>query len=229
VGDSDRIRKRPEKRSRQGSSRFEPRNAAAAASRQDARRNYLRISVPDAGPAHRHAAQTCRPYVALLCRERLAPNLSYDRNWGNATLLPDGEVLFTGGSAVDNQLTNVAYKAEIIIRFRELGRSAHAPPRVPKSPRLYHSAALLLPDGSVLTGGGGAPGPINELNAEIYYPAYLYDSSGNPAPRPTIVNAPGRLILGQNFWMTVATTIRLALSTSFEWGSTPIRSIRSSG
>jgi Domain of unknown function (DUF1929) len=133
------------------------------------------------------------------------PNLSYDRNWGNATLLPDGQVLVTGGSAVDNQLTNVAYQAEIYNPVSGTWTLGRCPAACAKVPRLYHSAALLLPDGSVLTGGGGAPGPINELNAEIYYPAYLYDSSGNPAPRPTIVNAPGRLILGQNFWMTVAT------------------------
>jgi hypothetical protein len=60
------------------------------------------------------------------------------------------------------------------------------------------------PDGSVLTGGGGAPGPVNELNAEIYYPAYLYlKGSGNPAPRPQIVYAPRQLKLGQNFSVTV--------------------------
>ena len=68
--------------------------------------------------------------------------------------------------------------------------------------------SLLLPDGSVLTAGGGAPGPVNELNAEIYYPSYLYlqDGSGNPAPRPTIVSAPSTstaLTLGQNFLVTV--------------------------
>ena len=49
--------------------------------------------------------------------------------------------------------------------------------------RLYHSTSLLLPDGSVLTAGGGAPGPVTNLNAEIYYPPYLFkkDGSGQPA------------------------------------------------
>jgi hypothetical protein len=57
----------------------------------------------------------------------------------------------------------------------------------------------------VLTGGGGAPGPVNELNAEIYYPPYLYlqDGSGNPAPRPTIVSSPSTINLNQNFLLTV--------------------------
>ena len=129
-------------------------------------------------------------------------NLNYDRNWGNATLLPDGEVLVTGGSGVDNQLTNVAYQAEIFNPVYSGNLDARRSPAACATiPRLYHSSALLLPDGSVLTGGGGAPGPINELNAEIYYPPYLYlkDGSGNPAPRPTIVSAPSTAIFGPEF------------------------------
>ena len=141
-------------------------------------------------------------------------NLSYDRNWGNATLLPDGKVVVTGGSGVDNQLTNVAYPAEILnmASIPPTWTLGVCPAACAKIPRLYHSATLLLPDGSVLTGGGGAPGPINELNAEIYYPSYLYlkDGSGNPAPRPTIVAAPGRLFLGQNFSLTVGSTDQIA-------------------
>ncbi len=136
-------------------------------------------------------------------------NLSYDRIWGNATLLPDGEITVTGGSGVSNELINVAYPAEIFNPAAGtwmLGASASIP-------RLYHSATLLLPDGSVLTGGGGSPGPINELNAEIYYPAYLYlnDGSGNPAPRPTIIAAPSTLTLGQNFSMTVGSNDQISI------------------
>jgi len=127
---------------------------------------------------------------------------TYDRIWGNATLLANGQILYSGGSGAENQLTNVAYQAELynpVTGTWTLDATAAIP-------RLYHSATLLLPDGSVLTGGGGAPGPINELNAEIYFPPYLYlpDGSGNPAPRPQIISAPSTALqLGQNFLMTV--------------------------
>jgi hypothetical protein len=138
------------------------------------------------------------------------PNLNYDRIWGNTTLLPDGEILVTGGSGVENQLTNVAYQAEIFNPYSgpsgtwRLVASASIP-------RLYHSSTLLLPDGSVLTGGGGAPGPVNELNVEIYYPPYLFlhDGSGNAAPRPQIVSAPGQLKLGQIFSVTVGSNDKI--------------------
>ncbi|MGQ0444271.1 MAG: galactose oxidase-like domain-containing protein [Beijerinckiaceae bacterium] len=133
-----------------------------------------------------------------------AATLNYDRKWGHATVLPDGQVLFSGGSGVGNELTDVAYQVELYnpaTGTATLDASAVVP-------RLYHSTALLLPDGSVLTAGGGAPGPINELNAELYYPPYLYlkDGSGNPAPRPQINSAPSvltPLILNQTFLLTV--------------------------
>jgi hypothetical protein len=33
----------------------------------------------------------------------------------------------------------------------------------------------------MLVGGGGEPGPQNNLNVEIYNPPYLYDASGQRA------------------------------------------------
>ena len=53
--------------------------------------------------------------------------------------------------------------------------------------RLYHSTSLLLPDATVLTMGGGVPGPETNLNAEIYYPSYLFARRRRRSPsRPTI-------------------------------------------
>jgi len=107
------------------------------------------------------------------------------REWANATLLADGQVFVNGGSGEDNTETRVSYDSYIwnpATGTWSLGGTA-------QNERLYHSTSLLLPDASVLTGGGGAPGPVNQLNAEIYYPPYLYDKDGNPAPRPALVSA----------------------------------------
>ncbi len=121
------------------------------------------------------------------------PPMQYARQWGNATVMPDGRVFVSGGSAVNNVDDHVAYTSEIYDPRNNtwtLGATA-------KQMRLYHSTSLLLPDATILTMGGGAPGPQRNLNAEIYYPPYLFDAQGRRAPRPTILSAPMTVRVGQ--------------------------------
>ncbi|RYZ57390.1 MAG: DUF1929 domain-containing protein [Proteobacteria bacterium] len=114
--------------------------------------------------------------------------MAFDRIWVSATVLPNGEVLMTGGSAYDNQLQDTALTAEMwnptTKTFRPLASTPIA--------RMYHSTSLLLPDATVLIGGGGAPGPLINLNAEIYSPPYLFDANGNAAARLTIGRSTSR-------------------------------------
>ncbi|MFL6575505.1 MAG: galactose oxidase-like domain-containing protein [Povalibacter sp.] len=131
-------------------------------------------------------------------------SLSSRRSWGNATVLPDGRVLVTGGSSSPNKLINVNNSAEIwnpATGTWTLGASG-------QRARLYHSVALLLPDGSVMVGGGGAApdAPVNNLHSEIYYPPYLYDAPGHFASRPSITSAPDTLLAGQPFTVGVNST-----------------------
>ncbi len=58
--------------------------------------------------------------------------------------------------------------------------------------RLYHSSAILLPDGRVMTAGSNPAPKINELRIEIYRPPYLFQG-----PRPTIQDAPAQVAYGQ--------------------------------
>ena len=51
-------------------------------------------------------------------------------------------------------------------------------------PRVYHSTALLLPDGRVIAASGENPDGREE-NAEIFSPPYLFQG-----PRPVIQSAP---------------------------------------
>jgi hypothetical protein len=138
------------------------------------------------------------------------------RYWASGSILADGQVLVTGGSQVANQLTGVAYHAQIwnpATGQWTAGASA-------TKPRLYHSISMLLPDATVLTGGGGAPGPVKNLNAEIYYPPYLYASNGTPAVRPVVTAAtPAVLNPGNTVHVTVGPTDIISRLTFVRTGS----------
>jgi len=132
--------------------------------------------------------------------------LTKDRQYGNATVLADGRVWVNGGSSTGNSLTGAALDSEL---WNPVTGNWLTTASATKS-RLYHSASLLLPDGTVLTAGGGAPGPVNQLNGEIYYPPYLFkkDGSGEFAARPKIIDAPSDMISwDQNFSVEATHTI----------------------
>jgi galactose oxidase len=76
-------------------------------------------------------------------------------------------------------------------------------------PRTYHSFALLLPDGRVLSGGGGLCGQCstNHTNAEILTPPYLLNADGSPALRPTILSAPTTASLGSSISVSTDKTV----------------------
>lgn len=127
------------------------------------------------------------------------------RHFANATVLANGEVLVSGGAEGNNTLVNVANRVEIYNPDTDQWRLDAAIQR----PRLYHSVALLLKDGRVLSGGGGVPGPINGNDIEIYTPDYLLDKNGQPAKRPSIIDGPrSALSLGQTFRITADKPIK---------------------
>ncbi|WP_307828070.1 LamG-like jellyroll fold domain-containing protein [Nocardioides sp. SYSU D00038] len=112
--------------------------------------------------------------------------MKHGRHWGTATILPDGDVMVTGGSRGNNNNDGYVTNAEIWDPDTEVWTEVKVPY---EHARLYHSTALLLPDGRVMIGGGGAPGPRNYTDVEYYSPAYLFDGD-QPATRPVITQAP---------------------------------------
>ncbi len=135
------------------------------------------------------------PHPADRVWRTVAP-MQFDRRQLNATLLPDGKILVTGGVGGTgfNSETNPALAAEVWDPQTELWTTLSSA----QVPRGYHSTAILLPDGRVMTGGGGegagATGQHND--AEIFSPAYLFEG-----PRPTISTAPTLVDYGQSFFV----------------------------
>jgi len=133
-----------------------------------------------------------------------ATNMKVGRRQFNATVLPDGTVLVTGGTKGPgfNDLSQPVHLSELwdpaTGRWTDMVSESVN--------RCYHSIALLLPDGKVLSAGGGeyfGPGPDQCLtNAQLFSPPYLHKGGS----RPTIVSAPSEIKYGQDFAVTVGPT-----------------------
>jgi hypothetical protein len=143
--------------------------------------------------------------------------MKFPRRHLNATILADGRILATGGTSAPgfNDATGAVLPAEMWDPKTGIWTTMASL----NVPRLYHSTAILLPDGRVLVAGGGRPAPVNgvdNLSAEIFSPPYLFDG-----PRPTIAGAPASIGYGGSFFVQTpdpaniveATWIRLSSVT----------------
>ncbi|MBD3915928.1 ThuA domain-containing protein [Nocardioides hwasunensis] len=132
--------------------------------------------------------------------------MTYARHWPTSTVMPDGNVIVTGGSRANNGNGGYVTNAEIWDPTKPSGQQ-WTEVKVPhERARLYHSIALLLPDGRIMIGGGGAPGPRNYTDVEYYSPAYLFDGN-QPAVRPVVTNAPKKVGYNGSFTMSTASNV----------------------
>jgi hypothetical protein len=117
-------------------------------------------------------------------------SMAQPRRHLNATVLPDGTVLVTGGVSGGgfNDINSAVHTAELWDPATN-DWTALAPNAIDRG---YHSVSLLLPDGTVLHGASGdanVPGTNTkypaERNHEIFHPPYLFRGA-----RPVISDAP---------------------------------------
>jgi galactose oxidase-like protein len=104
---------------------------------------------------------------------RFTGSMAYARRQMNATLLPTGEVLVTGGTSAPgfNNAAGAVHVAELWSPTTGTWTTV----RSNAVNRMYHSTSLLLPDGRVLhTGSGDGASAPRELNYELYSPPYLF-------------------------------------------------------
>jgi YVTN family beta-propeller protein len=114
------------------------------------------------------------------------------RRFPSATVLADGRVLVTGGTRRGNNGGGDAvYAAELWNPATGTWTTLASAAVI----RVYHSNALLMPNGTVLSLGGGTPGPVFNQNAEVFYPPYLFQAQGGGsvlAPRPVMTGLNSR-------------------------------------
>jgi hypothetical protein len=145
--------------------------------------------------------------------------LHHPRSHANTVLLPDGSMVEIGGGWGDKKgggengapgqwaAAPFHLTTELWNPRRRTWRLG--PPQ--REYRTYHSTALLLPDGRVVSAGddysGRFTGAEAERNftqdsAEIYEPPYLFDGN-RKAPRPKLTGAPERLTWRQSVVLRV--------------------------
>lgn len=101
------------------------------------------------------------------------PPMSFPRRYPNSIVLPDGKVAITGGTkAGNNGGADAVYAVETWNPATGTWSTGASASQI----RVYHSISGLLPNGTILSSGGGTPGPVTNLNAEIYYPPYLFQN-----------------------------------------------------
>ena len=140
---------------------------------------------------------------------RATGNMHHARRQHNATILPDGTVLVTGGTKGGggknpgfNDLTPGEPVHEAELWDPATGQWTQL--AAEDVDRCYHSTAILLPDATVLSAGGGEyrpdwgpaenPPEDSHRDAQIFHPPYLFRG-----PRPDLTTAPEEVTYGQSF------------------------------
>jgi hypothetical protein len=144
---------------------------------------------------------------------RQTSSMAFPRTEHNLTMLPDGTVLVTGGSRNSDvgDTASAVHEAEVWSPTTETWTVLAAM----QTPRMYHSTALLLPDGRVLVAGGGRDFPeVDQLSAEIYSPPYLFKG-----PRPAITSAPTGIQYATAFSVATPDGARIASVSLVRSGS----------
>lgn len=137
------------------------------------------------------------------------PNMSFARGFANGVALPDGTVFVTGGQSFVKPFTDTT--AQMTPELFNPATNTWTQLNPMSIARTYHSVALLLPDATVLQGGGGLCGGcgVNHFDAEIFVPPYLLNTDGTRKTRPVI--------------NTVASTVRLGATVSITTNSAVTR------
>jgi len=117
--------------------------------------------------------------------------MAFTRRHMNATILPDGQVLATGGTRGGGFVNIDPGLATKAAELWNPGTGHWTTLAANSIMRVYHSVSLLLPDGTVLHGSSGDAMASTQVavppqrNHEIFSPPYLFKGA-----RPTITSAP---------------------------------------
>lgn len=133
--------------------------------------------------------------------------MNYHRVYHTSVVLPDGKVFIAGGQAWGKPFneSTVQFTPEIY----DPDTDTFTPQNAHNMIRVYHSISMLLPDATVINGGGGLCGncSANHYDAQIFTPSYLLTPSGEKRPRPEILSADAKVVVGQTLMFSTDSMI----------------------
>ncbi|ODM15192.1 hypothetical protein SI65_09431 [Aspergillus cristatus] len=110
----------------------------------------------------------------------------YQRVFHTSVVLPDGSVFIAGGEIWGEPFNEAERDIQLTPEIYYPHNDSFVPMQKNNVVRVYHSLSILLPDATVLNGGGGLCGncTVNHYDAQIFRPPYLYNKDGTPADQP---------------------------------------------
>lgn len=139
-------------------------------------------------------------------------DMVYRRGFSNSVVLPDGTVIVFGGQQSPVPFTDTAAALTPELWSPTTGKFTLL--ATDTIPRTYHSGALLLPDGRILSAGGGLCGDActtNHPDGRIFTPPYLLNSDGSLRRRPSLSGVPSDISLGSTVAVTATGATNFAL------------------
>ena len=158
------------------------------------------IMVAGGSPSHSNGGTTATATAEIIDMSQAKPAwtyttpMNYARYNENLVILADGTILAVGGGGGGGEYTNPVFTPELYNPTTATW-TAMAPQAIQ---RTYHSTAVLLPDGRVISSGSDN-GATTQMTYEIFSPPYLFNGT-----RPAIQAAPTSVSYGAQFTITTS-------------------------
>jgi galactose oxidase len=134
----------------------------------------------------------------------------YPRAFSNAIVLPDGNVFIVGGQSYAVPFSDA--NSSMVPEMWYASTSEFVMMATGPTPRNYHSVGLLMPDGTIFSGGGGLCGSnctTNHFDGQFYSPPYLFLADGvTKATRPVVASISSSAVrVGDSFTVVMESAV----------------------